>query len=194
MIGTSVWDVCASEGRERLIAMVNPQKRVDRINPPRIAGDDLRDPQNCKAVARGSEAEMERDRPTERTAGVRWGGRGGRQRQHPGRPFRLRRSWVAPRPSRWYHLECQEVTMPATARDRQISIRISSDTDTWLERRAGSSKNKAGFVRRLIERERERERELEFLKMFNEAAADVTVEDREERESLLGGFAGGPTS
>jgi hypothetical protein len=84
--------------------------------------------------------------------------------------------------------------MPATARDHQISVRIASDTDAWLERRAGSSKNKAGFVRRLIERERERERELELLKMFNEAAADVTAEDREERESLLGGFAGGLTS
>ena len=84
--------------------------------------------------------------------------------------------------------------MPGTARDRQLSIRISSDTDTWLERRAGSSKNRAGFVRLLIEREKEREGELELLKMFNEAAADVTAEDRGERESLLGGFAGGPTS
>jgi hypothetical protein len=84
--------------------------------------------------------------------------------------------------------------MADTARDRQISIRISNDTDTWLELRAGSNKNKAGFVRRLIEREREREREMELLKMFNEAAVDVTAEDREERESLLGGFAGGRTS
>jgi hypothetical protein len=49
--------------------------------------------------------------------------------------------------------------------------------------------NKTGFIRPLIERERERERELELLKMFNEAAADVTAEDREERESLLGGLA-----
>jgi len=39
-----------------------------------------------------------------------------------------------------------------------------------------------------------REREMELLKMFNEAAVDVTAEDREERESLLGGFAGGRTS
>lgn len=84
--------------------------------------------------------------------------------------------------------------MPDTARDRQISIRIASDTDAWLERRAGNNKNKAGFVRRLIERERARERELELLKMFNEAAADVTAEDREERESLLGGFAGSSAS
>ena len=84
--------------------------------------------------------------------------------------------------------------MPATARDRQISVRIASDTDAWLERRAGSGKSKAGFVRRLIEKERAREREVELLKMFNEAAADVTAEDLEERESLVGGFAGDLTS
>ena len=69
--------------------------------------------------------------------------------------------------------------MPNTAKDRQISVRIAGDTAVWLERR-------------LIERERARERELELelLKMFDGAAADITAEDREERESLLGGFAG----
>lgn len=82
--------------------------------------------------------------------------------------------------------------MPATAKDRQISVRIARDTDAWLEIRAGSTKNKAGFIRQIIERERSREREQELLKMFNKAAADVTEEDRDERESLLGGFAGGP--
>ena len=80
--------------------------------------------------------------------------------------------------------------MPATAKDRQVSVRIASDTDAWLERRAGSGQNKAGFIRLLIERERTREREQELLAMFNEAAAEVTVEDREEREALLGGFGG----
>lgn len=82
--------------------------------------------------------------------------------------------------------------MPASAKDCQISIRIARDTDAWLELRAGDSKNKAGFIRQLIERERAREREQELLAMFNEAAAHVTGEDLEERESLLGGFAGGP--
>ena len=81
--------------------------------------------------------------------------------------------------------------MPATSKDRQISIRISSETDAWLERRARSSRNKAGFIRRLIEQERCREREQELLGIFNAAAEDVTEEDRQERESLLGGFAGG---
>jgi hypothetical protein len=80
----------------------------------------------------------------------------------------------------------------AAAKDRQISVRIASDTDAWLEVRAGGGKNKAGFVRRLIERERAHEREQELLAMFNEAAADVTRQDLEERESLLGAFSGGP--
>jgi hypothetical protein len=62
--------------------------------------------------------------------------------------------------------------MRAAAKDRQISIRVPSDT----------------------ERERRREREeklLDILKMFNEAAAHPSQEDLEERESLLGGFAAG---
>jgi hypothetical protein len=80
--------------------------------------------------------------------------------------------------------------MPATAKDRQISIRIGSDTDAWLEHRAGGGRNKAGFIRQLIERERDREREQALLEMFNRAAVDVTAEDLDERESLLGGFAG----
>ncbi len=84
--------------------------------------------------------------------------------------------------------------MPATARDRQISVRIASETDAWLERRAGGSRNKAGFVRRLIEQEKAREREQELLRMFNRAAEDVTENDVEERESLIGGFAGGPAA
>jgi hypothetical protein len=58
-------------------------------------------------------------------------------------------------------------------------------------RRTGGGKNKAGFIRQLIEREKAREWEKTLLEMFNQAAADVTSEDLEERESLLGGFASG---
>lgn len=83
--------------------------------------------------------------------------------------------------------------MPAAAKDRQISVRVPSDTDAWLARRAGSSQNKAEFIRQLIERERRREREEKLLEMFNEAAAHLTRTDLEERESLLGGFAGSQT-
>jgi hypothetical protein len=74
--------------------------------------------------------------------------------------------------------------MPATAKDCQISVRIPRDTDAWLERRAGSTKNKAGFVRHLIERERD------LLAIFNEAAEHVTKEDLEERAALIGSFVG----
>jgi hypothetical protein len=83
--------------------------------------------------------------------------------------------------------------MAAPAKDRQISVRIPSETDAWLEHRAGSSKNKAAFIRHLLEREKAREREQELLAMFNAAARDVTAEDLEERDSLLGGFSGIPT-
>ena len=81
--------------------------------------------------------------------------------------------------------------MPTLTRDRQISVRIASETDAWLERRAGGSRKKAGFIRQLIEREKVRERERQLLEMFNRAAEDVTEDDVAERESLLGGFAGG---
>lgn len=82
--------------------------------------------------------------------------------------------------------------MPAhaqTTKTHQISVRVQKETDTWLEKRAGGRQNKAEFIRQLIERERAREREQELLGMFNAAAADLTDQDREERESLLGGFA-----
>jgi predicted DNA-binding protein len=76
--------------------------------------------------------------------------------------------------------------MPAS---RQISIRLQRETDAWLEHRAGGSKNKASFLRELIEREMAREKESNLLEMFNEAATELTEEDHHERESLLGGFA-----
>ncbi len=82
--------------------------------------------------------------------------------------------------------------MPTAARDRQISVRIASETDAWLERRAGGSRNRAGFVRQLIEQEMAREREQDLLRMFNRAAEDVTEDDVRERESLLGGASVNP--
>jgi chemotaxis methyl-accepting protein methylase len=71
---------------------------------------------------------------------------------------------------------------------RQISVRVLRATDAWLERRAGGSSKKADFVRRLIEKEMAREKEEELLDVFNKAAAEVTEEDRSEREALLGAF------
>ena len=80
--------------------------------------------------------------------------------------------------------------MPATAKESQISVRIARETDTWLERRAGGRRNKAGFIRRLIEQERAREREADLLEMFNDAAEEITEDDLAEREALIAGFAG----
>lgn len=79
--------------------------------------------------------------------------------------------------------------MPAVTKDRQISVRIASETDAWLERKAGGRQKKAGFIRQIIERERAREREQKLLEMFNAAARDVDDEERAERESLIEGFA-----
>lgn len=76
------------------------------------------------------------------------------------------------------------------AKTHQISVRVPSETDAWLERRAGGSRKKAVFIRQLIDREMAREREKELLAMFNQAAAELSDADREEREALVGAFAG----
>lgn len=75
------------------------------------------------------------------------------------------------------------------AKERQISVRVSADTDRWLDRQAGGSRRKASFVRDLIERERERERQQELLDMFNRAASELTDEDRAERDLLVGALS-----
>ena len=77
---------------------------------------------------------------------------------------------------------------PST-KSRQISVRLGHEADHWLEQRAGGGRNKAAFVRQLIEREMVREEEERQLAMFNAAAADLTSADRRERDALLGGFA-----
>lgn len=71
----------------------------------------------------------------------------------------------------------------------QISVRLGSEADAWLERRAGGRQNKAELIRQLIENEMARERERELLAMFNAAAAEVSEEERDERDQLLGAFA-----
>ena len=79
------------------------------------------------------------------------------------------------------------------SKERQISVRVSRQTDDWLERRAGGRSNKADFVRQLIEKEMARKREEELLQMFDKAAASLTDTDRAEREALLGAFASNDT-
>ena len=76
-----------------------------------------------------------------------------------------------------------------SAKAREVSVRLLPATDLWLERRAGRS-NKAAFIRTLLEKEMAREQEEELLEVFNKAAADLTEEDRAEREALLGAVSG----
>lgn len=79
----------------------------------------------------------------------------------------------------------------AQVKSHQISVRIASETDAWLEKKAGGSRKKAAFVRRLIERAQKRERHEALRQMFDEAAEDLGPEDYEERDKLLGAFDGG---
>ena len=74
-------------------------------------------------------------------------------------------------------------------KDAQISIRIPAVIDHWLRRRAGRNRSKADVVRQLIEEEMAREDAARLQEMFDAAAADLTPEDREDRDLLLGGFS-----
>lgn len=74
-------------------------------------------------------------------------------------------------------------------RDAQVSVRIPASIDAWLEQRAGEIQSKADVVRDLIEAEIAREELQRLPAMFDLAARDLTAEDREDRELLLGGFS-----
>lgn len=72
----------------------------------------------------------------------------------------------------------------------QVCIRIPDFMDVWLEMRARETGSKADVVRELIEREIAREEEERLRAMFDEAAAELTDEEREDRDLLLGAFEG----
>lgn len=74
-------------------------------------------------------------------------------------------------------------------KDAQVSIRLPRPMDQWLRRRAGKERTKADVVRELIEAEIAREDAARLKEMFDEAAAELSAEDREDRELILGAFA-----
>lgn len=76
-----------------------------------------------------------------------------------------------------------------TIKERQISVRVPEELDRWLQERAGGARKKAAFIRELVEKERAAEREAELLQMFNEAAAELTDADHDERERLVDAFS-----
>lgn len=80
------------------------------------------------------------------------------------------------------------MTVGSVPREAQISVRITTTMDEWLERRAGETGSKADVVRGLIEAEMSREDEERLRAMFDAAAEELTDEDREERDRLLDAF------
>ena len=76
----------------------------------------------------------------------------------------------------------------AATKDAQVSVRIPAFVDEWLEQRAGNTGSKADVVRRLIEEEMAREEAESLREMFDAAAAELTEEEREDRDLLLGVF------
>lgn len=72
--------------------------------------------------------------------------------------------------------------------DSQVSVRISETMADWLERRAGTAGSKAEVVRTLIEEEMAREERERLRAMFDAAAEELTDEELEDRDRLVGAF------
>jgi hypothetical protein len=76
----------------------------------------------------------------------------------------------------------------APAKEAQICVRIPAFVDVWLEARARELGSKADVIRGLIENEMVREEEDRLRAMFDAAAAELTEQEREDRDLLLGAF------
>lgn len=80
------------------------------------------------------------------------------------------------------------------AKEAQISVRLPSDLDAWVEERAGGKREKPAFVRRLLERERGREDEAQMREMFDRAWESLPEEERSrvegEREEWMSAYSG----
>lgn len=77
----------------------------------------------------------------------------------------------------------------ATVKDAQVSVRIPMTILEWLDRRAGSARSRADIVRQLLEEEMRREDAARLTEMFDAAASDLTREEREDRDRLLGALS-----
>lgn len=73
-------------------------------------------------------------------------------------------------------------------KDAQVCVRIPAFVDEWLDARAREEGSKADVVRRLIEEGMAREEEERLRQMFDTAAAELTEEERADRDLLLGAF------
>lgn len=77
---------------------------------------------------------------------------------------------------------------PSLLKEAQVCVRIPAFVDEWLEARAREIGSKADVVRSLIEREMTREEDDRLRAMFDAAAAELTEEERADRDLLLGAF------
>jgi hypothetical protein len=76
----------------------------------------------------------------------------------------------------------------ARRKSHQITVRLSSEADMWLQQRA-NDKTKGEVLRGLVDKQMKEARQAKLLDMFNRAAADLTEADRKERRALLAAFA-----
>ncbi len=83
-------------------------------------------------------------------------------------------------------------------KEAQINVRLPSELDAWLERQAGGRREKAAYIRALVERERARAEEAELRVMFDQAWESLSPEERTatraEREAWLGAYSGSQPS
>lgn len=77
----------------------------------------------------------------------------------------------------------------ATLKSAQVSVRIPATILEWLDRRAGAARSRADIVRELLEEEMRREDAARLTAMFDAAGADLTPEEREDRDRLLGALS-----
>lgn len=74
-------------------------------------------------------------------------------------------------------------------KETQLNLRLAVHLNHWIERQAGGPEKRAEYVRGLIESDMQQALEQAELEMFNQAAADLTDEDRAERELLISAFS-----
>ncbi len=79
-------------------------------------------------------------------------------------------------------------------KEAQINVRLPGELDAWLEQQAGGKRQKAAYIRALVERERARAEEAELRALLDEAWESLSPEERAatraEREAWLGAYSG----
>lgn len=67
----------------------------------------------------------------------------------------------------------------------QVNVKLDRELNEWLEKEAGGSRERADFLRKLLVEERRRRQAQALREVFDQAAHDLSREDRLERDDLL---------